>query len=98
MHGMVAARLGDPEWRCSYFRQTAAIDLDDTHVAIDGGVHIAALGGIWMTAVLGFAGLSLRRDGVARPAAAAAVAQPRLRSPMAGPPPDNPDQAGPAQH
>ena len=27
-----------------YFRQTAAIDLADTHVAIDGGVHIAALG------------------------------------------------------
>ena len=48
-----------------YFRQTAAIDLADTHVAIDGGVHIAALGGIWMMAVFGFAGLSLRSDGVA---------------------------------
>jgi len=29
-----------------------------------GGIHIAALGGIWMLAVLGFAGLSLRSDGV----------------------------------
>ena len=48
-----------------YFRQTAAIDLADTHVAIDGGVHIAALGGVWLTAVFGFAGLSLRSDGVA---------------------------------
>ena len=48
-----------------YFQQTAAIDLSDTHVAIDGGVHIAALGGIWLTAVFGFAGLSLRNDGVA---------------------------------
>jgi trehalose/maltose hydrolase-like predicted phosphorylase len=48
-----------------YFRQTAAIDLADTHVAIDGGVHIAALGGVWLTAVFGFAGLSLRNDGVA---------------------------------
>ena len=40
-------------------------DLADSHVAIDGGVHIAALGGIWMTAVFGFAGLSLQSDGVA---------------------------------
>ncbi|MGA8614625.1 MAG: glycosyl hydrolase family 65 protein [Xanthobacteraceae bacterium] len=48
-----------------YFRQTAAIDLADTHVAIDGGIHIAALGGVWLTAVFGFAGLSLRNDGVA---------------------------------
>ena len=33
-----------------YFRQTAAIDLADTHVAIDGGIHIAALGGVWLMA------------------------------------------------
>jgi trehalose/maltose hydrolase-like predicted phosphorylase len=48
-----------------YFRQTAAIDLADTHVAIDGGIHIAALRGIWLTAVYGSAGLSLRNDGAA---------------------------------
>ena len=65
MHGLVAARLGYSEMALRYFRQTAAIDLADTHVAIDGGVHIAALGGIWLTAVFGFAGLSLRDDGVA---------------------------------
>ena len=68
-------------------------------MASDGGVHIAALGGVWMMAVLGFAGLSLRPDGIAiDPQLPAEMAQPRLRSPMAGPPPDNPDQAGPAQH
>ena len=65
MHGFVAARLGYSEMGLRYFQQTAAIDLSDTHVAIDGGVHIAALGGIWLTAVFGFAGLSLRNDGVA---------------------------------
>ena len=59
MHGLVAARLGYSEMALRYFRQTAAIDLADTHVAIDGGVHIAALGGLWQTAVFGFAGLSL---------------------------------------
>jgi trehalose/maltose hydrolase-like predicted phosphorylase len=65
MHGVVAARLGDAEMALRYFRQTAAIDLADTHAAIDGGVHIAGLGGIWMLAVFGFAGLSLQNDGVA---------------------------------
>ena len=33
-------------------------------MAIAGGVHIAALGGVWMMAVLGFAGLSLHGDAV----------------------------------
>jgi trehalose/maltose hydrolase-like predicted phosphorylase len=65
MHGLAAARLGYSEKALDYFRQTAAIDLADTHAAIAGGVHIAALGGIWQTAVFGFAGLSLRSDGVA---------------------------------
>jgi trehalose/maltose hydrolase-like predicted phosphorylase len=65
MHGVVAARLGYSETALRYFRQTAAIDLADSHVAIDGGVHIAALGGVWLTAVFGFAGLSLLDDGIA---------------------------------
>jgi len=62
MHGLVAARLGDTEMARRFFRQTAAIDLADTHAATDGGVHIAALGGIWMLAVFGFAGVSFRND------------------------------------
>jgi Glycosyl hydrolase family 65, C-terminal domain/Glycosyl hydrolase family 65 central catalytic domain len=61
----VAARLGYSEMALRYFRQTAAIDLADTHVAIDGGVHIAALGGVWLTAVFGFAGLSMHGDALA---------------------------------
>ena len=62
MHGLVAARLGDDEKAMRYFRQTAAIDLADEQVAIAGGVHIAALGGLWMMAVFGFAGLALSGD------------------------------------
>ena len=64
MHGLAAARLGCSEMALRYFRQSAAIDLSDTYVAIDGGVHIAAVGGNWMLVVLGFAGLSLRDDGI----------------------------------
>ncbi len=65
MHGFVAARLGRSEMALDFFRQASAIDLSDTHAATDGGVHVAALGGVWMTAVLGFAGLSMRADGLA---------------------------------
>jgi trehalose/maltose hydrolase-like predicted phosphorylase len=65
MHGMIAARLGDLDMALRFFRQTAAIDLEATSVSNGGGVHIAALGGLWMLGVLGFAGLSLREDGVA---------------------------------
>jgi trehalose/maltose hydrolase-like predicted phosphorylase len=65
MHGVVAARLGHSEMALWYFRGTAAIDLADSHVAIAGGLHIAALGGVWLTAVFGFAGLSMRDDGIA---------------------------------
>ncbi len=65
MHGLVAARLGQSELALQFFRETSAIDLADTHVTSDGGVHIAALGGVWMIAVLGFAGLALLPDGLA---------------------------------
>jgi trehalose/maltose hydrolase-like predicted phosphorylase len=64
MHGLVAARLGMTDRALDFFRQTAAIDLCDTQVATDGGVHIAALGGIWLIAVAGFAGLAVTSDGV----------------------------------
>jgi trehalose/maltose hydrolase-like predicted phosphorylase len=65
MHGLVAARLGDAEMALRFLRKTGNIDLADTQVATNGGIHIAALGGIWILTVLGFAGFSLRDDGVA---------------------------------
>lgn len=64
LHGVVAARLGQADKALAYLRQSSAIDLTDTHVAIAGGIHIAAQGGVWMIAVLGLAGLSLRDDGL----------------------------------
>ena len=64
VHGLASARLGRPDEALAYFRRTAAIDLGDTTAAIAGGVHMAALGGLWMLVVLGFLGLSLREDGI----------------------------------
>jgi trehalose/maltose hydrolase-like predicted phosphorylase len=65
LHALVAARLGDVDLAKRYFRETAAIDLADTTTGSAGGVHIAALGGLWQAAVFGFAGLSWRDDGIA---------------------------------
>lgn len=65
MHAVVAARLGEVDLALRYFRQTAATDLADTTGGSAGGIRIAALGGLWQAAVLGFAGLSLRADGLA---------------------------------
>ena len=59
MHALVAARLGEMEVALRYLRDTAAIDLSDSAADSAGGVHIAALGGLWQAVMLGFAGLSL---------------------------------------
>ena len=64
MHAIVAARIGDLQIAERYFRETAATDLEDTTAGIAGGVRIAALGGLWQAAVLGFAGLGLEDDGL----------------------------------
>ena len=65
MHALVAARLGDADLALRYFEQAVAIDMADNHTTIAGGLHMAALGGTWLTAVFGFAGLSLQSDGIA---------------------------------
>jgi trehalose/maltose hydrolase-like predicted phosphorylase len=62
MHALVAARLGDTELALRYFQETAATDLSDNGGASAGGVRIAALGGLWLAALFGFAGLSLLAD------------------------------------
>jgi trehalose/maltose hydrolase-like predicted phosphorylase len=48
-----------------YFRQAAAIDLGEPASRSDGGVHIANQGGLWQTAVFGFAGLTLQDEVIA---------------------------------
>ena len=59
IHATVAARLGDTALAERYFRQAAEIDLADNMGNAAGGIHAAALGGLWQAIVLGFAGLHL---------------------------------------
>ena len=58
MHALVAARLGDMDTALRYLEQTASIDLSH-HADSAGGVHVAALGGLWQAVMLGFVGLAL---------------------------------------
>lgn len=64
MHALLAARLGDTEMALHYFRQAREIDLADNMGNASGGVHIAALGGIWQAVVFGFAGLTMSDEGL----------------------------------
>jgi trehalose/maltose hydrolase-like predicted phosphorylase len=64
MHALVAARLGRLEMAMRHFRETAATDLTDTAMGSAGGIHIASMGALWQAAVFGFAGLTLREDGL----------------------------------
>jgi trehalose/maltose hydrolase-like predicted phosphorylase len=57
IHACVAARLGHRKLAMRYFRQAAEIDLANNMGNAAGGVHAAALGGLWQTAVFGFAGM-----------------------------------------
>lgn len=65
IHALVAARLGGLELAERYFKQAAEIDLANNMGNAAGGVHAAALGGLWQAAVLGFAGMRLHSDGLA---------------------------------
>lgn len=65
MHAVQAARVGDVPLAERFFRQAAAVELEDTMGNAGQGVHIAALGGLWQAAVLGFAGMELCADGLA---------------------------------
>ena len=65
LHALVAARLGDEALARSYMQQAGEIDLANNMGNAAGGVHIAALGGLWQAAVFGVAGVRLREDGIA---------------------------------
>ncbi|EAW5731540.1 glycoside hydrolase family 65 protein [Salmonella enterica] len=61
IHGIVAARCGDPVMGYQFWRDGARIDLGDDPHSCDDGIHAAATGAIWLGAIQGFAGLSVRQ-------------------------------------
>jgi trehalose/maltose hydrolase-like predicted phosphorylase len=66
-HALFAARLGQLEPAESYLRRAALIDLDLSRPGLagaSGGVHIAALGGMWQALALGFLGMEPEGEGL----------------------------------
>ncbi|MEB0949766.1 glycoside hydrolase family 65 protein [Citrobacter sedlakii] len=60
IHGIVSARCGDAEQGYRFWREGTLIDLGDDPHSCDDGIHAAATGAIWLGAIQGFAGLSVR--------------------------------------
>ncbi len=57
IYGLIAARLGMTREAMRYLRKAGTIDLGDNMGNAAGGVHAAALGGLWQLLVMGFAGV-----------------------------------------
>ncbi len=64
IYGLVAARLGLTTLATRYFRQAGTIDLSNNMGNAAGGVHAAALGGLWQQIIMGFVGMRAERDGL----------------------------------
>ncbi len=64
IYALLACNCGNQEWGYPYFMKTASVDLTGNTkqfagLIYIGGTHPAANGGAWMSAVQGFAGLSI---------------------------------------
>ncbi len=58
IHALVAARARDALTAMRYFRLAGAVDLSETASAAAYGVHMGALGGLWLAVAFGFGGLT----------------------------------------
>lgn len=70
IHAALLARAGEPDRALDLFRMACRIDLDDRTGTAAGGLHLAAMGGVWQAVAHGFAGL--------RPAVGALRVNPHL--------------------
>ncbi|AJF07807.1 glycoside hydrolase family 65 protein [Geoalkalibacter subterraneus] len=57
IQAIVAAEIGDEEKAVKYARYAVLMDLADVGGNVKDGCHIASMGGTWMVAVYGFAGM-----------------------------------------
>lgn len=58
-HAIVANDIGDIDLAYSLFKKSSEIDLGPLMNTSDDGVHAASIGGIWKSAIFGFAGIRL---------------------------------------
>lgn len=61
VHASLLARAGEPDRALALLRLAARIDLDDLTGTTAGGLHLAAMGGLWQALAWGFLGLRAQR-------------------------------------
>src|SRR5690606_10420614 len=61
---IMASKLGYRRKAYDYFQETARLDLDNTHGNTKDGLHMANMGGTWLSIVYGFAGLRVKETGL----------------------------------
>lgn len=59
MHSIMGLRVGDTKKAYKYFMKTVLTDLKDNQGNTQHGLHAAATGGSWQSAVFGFGGISV---------------------------------------
>lgn len=60
----VASRIGRTDKAYRYFRETARLDLDDTHGNTRDGLHMANMAGTWVCMTAGFGGMQVTGEDV----------------------------------
>lgn len=61
---IMASKIGYHEKAYNYFIETVRLDLDNTHGNTKDGLHMANMGGTWLSIVFGFAQLRIKEDGI----------------------------------
>jgi len=59
---IMASKVDYDDKAYHYFKETARLDLDNTHGNTKDGLHLANMGGTWMAIVFGFAGVRIKLD------------------------------------
>jgi alpha,alpha-trehalose phosphorylase len=61
---IMASKVGYHDKAYNYFTETVRLDLDNTHGNTKDGLHMANMGGTWLSMVFGFAQLRVKEEGI----------------------------------
>jgi maltose phosphorylase len=61
IHSILANRINETEKAYELYLRTSRLDLDDYNNEVADGLHITSMGGTWMSVVLGFGGLHIKK-------------------------------------
>jgi maltose phosphorylase len=62
IHVIQATKLGYEEKAYELYLRTSRLDLDDYNKEVHEGLHITSMAGTWMSVVMGFGGLRIKKD------------------------------------